>query len=59
MWVHHLLTNYLFIDNVNEKIIGQIVGFSEVCDQNGDRVSKNEISCRFNSVNLEYIKPAH
>ena len=57
--MHHLLTNDLFIDNVNEKIIGQIVGFNKVCDQSGDRVSKNEIICHFKSVNLEYIKPAH
>ena len=25
----------------NEKIISQIVGISKICDQNGDRVSKN------------------
>ena len=27
----------------DEKIICQIVGFSKVCDQNGDRVSKNSL----------------
>ena len=26
----------------NEKIIGQIVGVREVCDQNGDKLSKND-----------------
>ena len=29
----------------NGKIISQIVGISEDCDQNGDRVSKNNVSC--------------
>ena len=29
----------------NEKIISHIVGISEVCDKNGDRVSKNDKSC--------------
>ena len=29
----------------NEKIISQIVRISEVCDQNGDRVFKNNKSC--------------
>ena len=27
------------------KEISQIVGFSKVCDQNGDRVPKNDESC--------------
>ena len=29
----------------SEKIISRIVGISEGCDQNGDRVSKNDKSC--------------
>ena len=35
--------NYYVLSKVeNEKIISQFVGTSEVCDQNGDRVSKTD-----------------
>ena len=36
----------------NEKIISQIVGISEVCNQNGDRVSQNENNCDICSIRL-------
>ena len=37
----------------NEKFISQIVRVTEVCDQNGDRVFKNDKSCNFGSVRLK------
>ena len=35
------------------KIISQIVRVSEVCDQNGDRVSKNHKICHICSMRLK------
>ena len=35
------------------KSLSQIVGVSEVCDQNGDRVYKNNISCCIWSERLQ------
>ena len=37
----------------NDKIISQIFGDSEICDQNGDRVSKSDKSCHIGSVKLK------
>ena len=34
----------------NEKIIFQNVEFSEVCDQNGDRLSNNDKICHICSI---------
>ena len=34
----------------NEKIISQIVQVNEVCDQNGDKVSKSNKSCHIYSI---------
>ena len=39
----------------NEKIISQNVGISEVCDQNGVRVSKNNKSCHICSMRLKSV----
>ena len=33
-----------------EQIISQIVGVSDVCDQNGDRITNNDKSCRVCSM---------
>ena len=40
MQAHNIINGFM-----NEEIIGQLVGVSEVFDQNGDRVSKNNKSC--------------
>ena len=34
----------------DEKIVSQIVWISDECDQNGDRVSKNDKSCHICST---------
>ena len=39
----------------NEKIIGQIVGISEVYDQNGERVLKNHNCCHISSIRLKVL----
>ena len=41
---------FLYYQRVeNEKIISQIVGVSQVCDQNGDRVPKTDKNCHINT----------
>ena len=37
----------------NDDIISQMVGIGEVCDQNGDRVSRNDKSCHICSDRLK------
>ena len=37
------------------KIASQIVGVSKICDQNGDRVSKNVKSCHICSMRLKRL----
>ena len=39
----------------DKEIIGQHVGISEGCDQNGDRVSKNDKSCHICSMRLKAV----
>ena len=40
---------------LNEKIICQIVRISEVCDQNGDRVSTNDKICHVCGIRLNRV----
>ena len=42
---HRSFMDLLLSKIANEKIISQIVGVSEVCDQNGDKLSKKGKSC--------------
>ena len=39
-----------------KKIISQIVMISEVCDQNGDRVSKNDKSWHSCCIRLKWVQ---
>ena len=43
----------------NEKIICQIIGISEVCDQNGDRVSKKNKSYHICIIGLKGFLAKH
>ena len=48
-----VLNTCLFSWVENEKIISQIIGVCEVCDQNDDSVSKNDKSCRIYNMLLK------
>ena len=39
----------------NKKIISQIMGIREVCDQSGDRVSRNDKSCHICSMRVQSV----
>ena len=55
LMVHNVCQSCLLSKIKNEKMISQIVGNGNNCDQNGDRVSKNHKSCHIFSMRLKRI----